>query len=137
MNVGPFRRTSARTRRMATRMASALASSDNRAQAALARLEALESDNAGVEVVDLNDDEYGSTDEEDPDKFVPVDEQDYEEIIEEYEEEVLIQEGVPEPFVADFVDTPPAQGKHRFNLRSTRCVNDSSGGHRWILIHYR
>ncbi|GJN07191.1 hypothetical protein PR202_ga24999 [Eleusine coracana subsp. coracana] len=65
-NVGPFRRTSARTRRMATRMASALASSDNRAQAALARLEALESDNAGVEaVVDLNDDEYGSTDEED------------------------------------------------------------------------
>ena len=35
-------------------------------QAALARLEALESDNAGVEVVHLNDDEYGSTDEEDP-----------------------------------------------------------------------
>jgi hypothetical protein len=31
-NVGPFRRTSARTRRMATRMASTLASSDNRAQ---------------------------------------------------------------------------------------------------------
>jgi hypothetical protein len=31
-NVGPFRRTSARTRRMVTRMASALASSDNRAQ---------------------------------------------------------------------------------------------------------
>jgi len=30
-NVGPFRRTSTRTRRMATRMASALASSDNRA----------------------------------------------------------------------------------------------------------
>lgn len=64
-NVGPFRRSSTRTRRMATRMASALASSDNRAQAALARLEALESDNAGVQVVDLNDDEYGSTDEED------------------------------------------------------------------------
>ncbi|RLN18306.1 Cytochrome P450 86B1 [Panicum miliaceum] len=68
-NVGPFRRTSTRTRRMATRMASALASSDNRAQAALARLEALESDNAGVEVVDLNDDKYGSTDEEDPGQF--------------------------------------------------------------------
>jgi hypothetical protein len=34
-------------------------------QAALARLDALESDNAGAEVVDLNDDEYGSTDEED------------------------------------------------------------------------
>ena len=36
----------------------------------LARLEALESDNAGVEVVDLNDDEYGSTDEEDPGQFL-------------------------------------------------------------------
>lgn len=36
---------------------------------ALARLEALESDNAGVEVVDLNDDEYGSTDEEDHGQF--------------------------------------------------------------------
>ena len=46
-------------------------------------------------------------------EFMPADEQDYEEIIEEYEEEVLIQEGAPEPFVADFVDTPPAQGKPR------------------------
>ena len=45
--------------------------------------------------------------------FVPADEQKYEEIIEEYEEEVLVQEGAPEPFVADFVDTPPAQGKPR------------------------
>ena len=42
----------------------------NAMQAALARLEALESDNAGVEVVDLNDDEYGSTDEEDPGQFL-------------------------------------------------------------------
>ena len=46
-------------------------------------------------------------------EFVPVDEQDYEEIIEEYEEEVLVQEGAPKPFVADFVDTAPAQGKPR------------------------
>ena len=44
-------------------------------------------------------------------EFVPADEQDYEEIIEEYEEEVLVQEGVLKPFVADFVDTPPVQGK--------------------------
>ena len=29
----------------------------------------------------------------------------------EYEEEILVQEGAPEPSVADFVDTPPAQGK--------------------------
>ena len=41
-------------------------------------------------------------------EFVPADEHDYEEII-EYEEEVLEQEGAPEPFVADFVDTPPTQ----------------------------
>ena len=46
-------------------------------------------------------------------EFVPVDDQEYEEIIEEYEEEILIQEGAPKPSVADFVDTPPAQGKPR------------------------
>ena len=44
-------------------------------------------------------------------EFVPTDEQDYEEIIEEYEEEVLVLEGALEPLVANFVDTPPAQGK--------------------------
>ena len=44
-------------------------------------------------------------------EFMPADEQDYEEIIEEYEEEVPVQVGALEPFVADFVDTPPAQGK--------------------------
>ena len=43
--------------------------------------------------------------------FMPADEQDYEEIIEEYKEEILMQEGASELFVADFVDTPPAQGK--------------------------
>ena len=42
---------------------------------------------------------------------VPMGEQEYEEIIEEYEQEILVQEGAPEPFVADSVDTPPAQGK--------------------------
>ena len=47
-------------------------------------------------------------------EFMPIDEHDYEEIIEEYEEEILIQEGAPEPSVADFVDTPPAQGKPRY-----------------------
>ena len=46
-------------------------------------------------------------------EFMTVDEQEYEEIIEEYEEEVLVQEGASEPFAADFVDTPPAQGKPR------------------------
>ena len=41
-------------------------------------------------------------------EFVLVGEQEYEEIIEEYEEEVLIQEQALEASVADFVDTPSA-----------------------------
>ena len=46
-------------------------------------------------------------------EFMPVDEQNYEEVIEEYEEEILVQEGAPEPFGADFADLPPTQGKPR------------------------
>ena len=46
-------------------------------------------------------------------EFMPADEHEYEKIIEEYEEEILVQEGALEPSVADFVDTPPAQGKPR------------------------
>ena len=46
-------------------------------------------------------------------EFVPADDQEYAENIEKYEEEILVQEGAPEPSVADFVDTPPAQGKPR------------------------
>ena len=46
-------------------------------------------------------------------EFMPTDDQEYEEIIEEYEEESLVQEGALEPLVADFVDTPPTQGKPR------------------------
>ena len=45
--------------------------------------------------------------------FVPIDEPEYDKVIEEYEEEILVQEGAPEPFVAFFVDPPPAQGKPR------------------------
>ena len=48
-------------------------------------------------------------------EFMPADEQDYEEIIEEYEEEVLVQEGALELFVAEFVDTLPTQGKASFD----------------------
>ena len=39
-------------------------------------------------------------------EFVPTGEQ-------EYEEEILVQAGAPETSVANFVDTPPAQGKPR------------------------
>ncbi|KAG2333341.1 hypothetical protein Bca52824_004521 [Brassica carinata] len=59
------RRVSSRTRKVATKMAAALTSTDNRTQAAIARLEALENDNGAVELVDLNDDEEASLDEED------------------------------------------------------------------------
>ncbi|KAM0953789.1 putative Zinc finger, HIT-type [Dioscorea sansibarensis] len=64
-NTGPFRRTSSRTRKVASKMVAALTSADNRTQAVLARLEALESDNAGAEVVEANDDEDASLDEDD------------------------------------------------------------------------
>ena len=46
-------------------------------------------------------------------EFVPTDEQEFEEIIDEYEEEILVQEGALEPLAADFADTTPAQGKPR------------------------
>ncbi|KAF2579100.1 hypothetical protein F2Q68_00003342 [Brassica cretica] len=59
------RRVSSRTRKIATKMAAALTSTDNRTQADIARLEALENDNGALEVVDLNDDEEASLDEED------------------------------------------------------------------------
>ncbi|KAG5376889.1 hypothetical protein IGI04_041485 [Brassica rapa subsp. trilocularis] len=59
------RRVSSRTRKVAAKMAAALTSTDNRTQAAIARLEALENDNGALEVVDLNDDEKASLDEED------------------------------------------------------------------------
>ena len=46
-------------------------------------------------------------------EFVTTVEQEYEVVIEEYDEEILIQEGAPEPPATDFADTPPVQGKHR------------------------
>ena len=59
-------------------------------------------------------------------EFVPVDEQEYDEVIEEYEEEILMQEGAPEPFGADFVDPAPTQGK-------PRCITRILNNH-WIGI---
>ena len=46
-------------------------------------------------------------------EFVPVDEQEYDKVIEEYDEEILVQKGAPEPFGADLTDPSPAQGKPR------------------------
>ena len=41
-------------------------------------------------------------------EFVPIEEQEYVEVIEEYEEEILVQEGAPEPFGVDPTDPSPA-----------------------------
>jgi hypothetical protein len=47
-------------------------------------------------------------------EIVTTSDQEYEEIVEEYEEEILIQEKVPEPPLTDAADTAPAQGKPRY-----------------------
>ena len=60
-------------------------------------------------------------------EFVPADEQDYEEIIEEYEEDVFVLDGASEPVGADFADLSPAQGKPRC---ITLILNDY-----WIYIY--
>ena len=44
--------------------------------------------------------------------FVPIDEQEYDKVI-EYEEEILVLEGAPEPVSADLTGSSPAQGKPR------------------------
>ena len=49
-------------------------------------------------------------------EFMPVDDQEYKEVIEEYEEEILMQEGAPEP----------AQGK-------PQCITPIFTNH-WICI---
>jgi hypothetical protein len=46
-------------------------------------------------------------------EYVTAEEQDYEEILEEYEEEILMQEGASEPSTTDFAAAPLAQGKPR------------------------
>ena len=60
-------------------------------------------------------------------EFVTAGEQEYEEVIEEYEEEVLVQEEALEPPVTDLADTPPAQGK-------PRCITLILNNH-WIYIY--
>ena len=45
--------------------------------------------------------------------IVTTDDHEFEEIIEEYEEEVLVREKVLEPPLTDAVDTASAQGKPR------------------------
>jgi hypothetical protein len=51
-------------------------------------------------------------------EFVTIDDPEYEEIIEEYEEEIFVPEEFPEPPVTDTTDTTPAQGKPRCITRT-------------------
>ena len=44
---------------------------------------------------------------------MPVGDPEYDEVIEEYEEELFTQEGDQEPVGTDFADSAPAQGKPR------------------------
>ena len=47
-------------------------------------------------------------------EFVTAEEQEYEEVIEEFEEEVLVQEEVPKPSLIDLANNPLVQGKSRY-----------------------
>ena len=44
-------------------------------------------------------------------KIVTTGDREFEEVIEEYEEDILVQEEVPKPPLTDSADTVPAQGK--------------------------
>jgi hypothetical protein len=46
-------------------------------------------------------------------EFVTVDDQEYEKIVEEYEEEILVPEEFLEPPMTDTTNAAPAQGKPR------------------------
>ena len=60
-------------------------------------------------------------------KFMSTREQEYNEVIEEYEEEVLIQEEAPQPLRTDIADNPPAQDK-------LWCITLILNNH-WIYIY--
>ena len=47
-------------------------------------------------------------------EIVTIDDREFEEIIKEYEEEILMREEVPEPPMTNSADTSPTQGKPRF-----------------------
>ena len=46
-------------------------------------------------------------------KIMTTGDHEFEEIVEEYEEEILVQEKAPESPLTDSADTAPAQGKPR------------------------
>ena len=65
--------------------------------------------------------------ENEPLETVTFGEQEYDEVVEEYEEEILVQEDVLEPPITDFADTVSAEGK-------PRCITPILNNH-WIYIY--
>jgi hypothetical protein len=63
-------------------------------------------------------------------EFMAAGEQEYDEVIEEYEEEVPVQEEFLEPPVTDVTDTAPAQGK-------PRCMTRIFYNHYIYVVHLR
>jgi hypothetical protein len=63
-------------------------------------------------------------------EFVTVDDQEYEEIIKEYEEEIFMPEEFQELPVTDTTDTAPAQGK-------PRCITRIFYNHYIYVVHLR
>ena len=59
-------------------------------------------------------------------EIVTIGDHEFKEVIEKYEEEILVLEEVLEPSVADFADTLPAQGK-------PQCITFILNDH-WIYI---
>ena len=51
--------------------------------------------------------------ENEPLEIVTFGEQEYDKVVKEYEEEILVHEDVSEPPITNFADTAPAQGKPR------------------------
>ena len=60
-------------------------------------------------------------------EVMTVGEQEYEDVIEEYEEEIFIPEEASEPPMTNLADTPPTQGK-------PRCITLILNDH-WIYIY--
>ena len=59
-------------------------------------------------------------------EIMTIGDHEFEEVIEEYEEEILVQEEVPEPPLTNWADTAPAQDKPRC---ITLILNDN-----WIYM---
>ena len=72
--------------------------------------------------------------ENEPLEIVTFGEQEYNEVVEEYEEEILVQEDILEPPITDFTDTAPTQDK-------PRCITLILNDHRIYIcdvhLHYR